>query len=276
VITPYAGSSTGFVKEWRKTRAMADPRFYFGFGYGADMNGFGAQGGPRNGPNPVKYPFKSFDGAVTLDRQRSGQRVYDVNTDGVDHYGLYPDWIEDLRKLAGDQIIKDMARGAEAYLQMWERAEGIQNVDCRAERGVLNRRGGNRVRLGATPEQTLRSAGQPGTRQRAWRWCVKGPNSPRSVGVTAAVFTPQERVGLLSSTAPGHKALGYGRGARVGRIAARTRPFGRGLRTRRMRGGTRLVFGVRRGRITFTAVAAPAVARTPARLRGYLRLAGLR
>jgi hypothetical protein len=75
VITPYAGSSTGFVKEWRKTRAMADPRFYFGFGYGADMNGFGAQGGPRNGPNPVKYPFKSFDGAVTLDRQRSGQRV---------------------------------------------------------------------------------------------------------------------------------------------------------------------------------------------------------
>jgi hypothetical protein len=49
--------------------------------------------------------------------------VYDVNTDGVDHYGLYPDWIEDLRKVAGDQIVDDMANGAEAYLQLWARAQ---------------------------------------------------------------------------------------------------------------------------------------------------------
>ena len=80
---------------------MRDPRFYYGFGWGADMNGFGSQGGPRNGPNPVTYPFKSFDGKVTIDKQRSGQRVYDINVDGVAHYGLYPDWVEDLRKLAG-------------------------------------------------------------------------------------------------------------------------------------------------------------------------------
>ena len=26
---------------------------------------------------------------------------------------------------AGDEIVNDMARGAEAYLQMWERAEGV-------------------------------------------------------------------------------------------------------------------------------------------------------
>ena len=58
-----------------------------------------------------------------MDRQRSGSRVYDINTDGVDHYGLYPDWVEDLRVLAGPQIVADLANGAEAYLQMWERAE---------------------------------------------------------------------------------------------------------------------------------------------------------
>ena len=57
-----------------------------------------------------------------IDRQRSGTRTYDINTDGVDHYGLYPDWIEDLRKVGGQQIVDDMANGAEAYLQMWERA----------------------------------------------------------------------------------------------------------------------------------------------------------
>jgi hypothetical protein len=49
--------------------------------------------------------------------------VYDVNTDGVDHYGLYPDWIEDLRLVAGQGIVDDMANGAEAYLRMWARAE---------------------------------------------------------------------------------------------------------------------------------------------------------
>ena len=58
-----------------------------------------------------------------IDRQHSGTRVYDINTDGVDHYGLYPDWIEDLRKVAGQQIVDDMANGAEAYLQMWARAQ---------------------------------------------------------------------------------------------------------------------------------------------------------
>jgi hypothetical protein len=43
-------------------------------------------------------------------------------TDGVDHYGLYPDWIEDRTGL-GRAIVEDMANGAEAYLQPWERAE---------------------------------------------------------------------------------------------------------------------------------------------------------
>ena len=68
-------------------------------------------------------PFRSFDGGSLIERQRSGTRVYDINVDGVDHYGLYPDWIEDLRMVAGQGIVDDMANGAEAYLQMWARAE---------------------------------------------------------------------------------------------------------------------------------------------------------
>ena len=77
--------------------------------------------------NPVTYPFKV--GGVTIDKQRAGQRVYDINADGVAQYGLYPDWIQDLTKVAdsqkrgdGAKIEDDLARGAEAYLQMWERA----------------------------------------------------------------------------------------------------------------------------------------------------------
>ena len=82
-----------------------------------------ARAAPGRRAEPGPYPFRSFDGGSMIDRQHSGTRVYDINTDGVDHYGLYPDWIEDLRMVAGQQIVNDMANGAEAYLQMWARAE---------------------------------------------------------------------------------------------------------------------------------------------------------
>jgi hypothetical protein len=133
-ITPYAGDSTGFVEKWRKHLDWTNPATYWGFGFGADINGLGAQGDPRPdaADNPVTYPFTGL-GGVQVDRQVSGERVYDINKDGVAHYGLYPDWIEDLRKVAGadgDAIVEDMARGPEAYLQMWERAYGITPNAC--------------------------------------------------------------------------------------------------------------------------------------------------
>jgi microsomal dipeptidase-like Zn-dependent dipeptidase len=132
VVTPYAGDSQSFVDQWRHIHdhGYDDLSPFFGIGYGADMNGFGSQGDPRGAgaPNPVTYPFKSFDCTTTIHQQRSGQRTYDINVDGVAHYGLYPDWIEDLRKLAGQEIINDLAMGAEAYLRTWEAATGTPHV----------------------------------------------------------------------------------------------------------------------------------------------------
>ena len=145
---------------------MRDKRFYQGVGWGADMNGFGAQGGPRNGPNPVTYPFKSWDGKVTIGQQHSGQRVYDINKDGVAHYGLYPDWVEDLRHIAGQAIVDDLGRGAEAYLQMWERADGIP-TGCRPAKAQADaaRAGGRAARrlarrrcCGARASRSVRGA----------------------------------------------------------------------------------------------------------------------
>lgn len=40
-----------------------------------------------------------------------------------DDLRLYADWIEDLRLVAGSQIVEDMANGAEACLQLWQRAK---------------------------------------------------------------------------------------------------------------------------------------------------------
>jgi microsomal dipeptidase-like Zn-dependent dipeptidase len=125
LVGPISTQANQFVQEWQAARANRDPDLLFGLGFGSDINGLHAQPVPRPdaAQNPVQYPFQTFDGGSVVDRQRSGTRTYDVNTDGVDHYGLYPDWIEDLRQVGGPQIVEDLANGAEAYLQLWERAE---------------------------------------------------------------------------------------------------------------------------------------------------------
>jgi hypothetical protein len=90
-------------------------------------------------------------------------------------------------------------------------------------------------------------------------------------------FTPGQRVGLIASTAPGHKALHVGVGQPVRLLRGKAARFGTAdVRARRLRSGARLVFGVRRGHVRYVAVASAEAGRTPARLRGYLRLAGLR
>ena len=83
----------------------------------------------------MTYPFTGL-GGVTVDKQVSGQRVYDINKDGVAHYGLYPDWIQDLARSQArpTDIVDDMSRGPEAYLQMWERADGVATTPA-ATRG---------------------------------------------------------------------------------------------------------------------------------------------
>jgi hypothetical protein len=52
--------------------------------------------------------------------------VFDLNTDGVANYGMYTDLIAAQAKLGGPQFVTDMLRGAEAYLEMWERASGLR------------------------------------------------------------------------------------------------------------------------------------------------------
>jgi microsomal dipeptidase-like Zn-dependent dipeptidase len=96
-----------------------------GTGMGADINGIHNQPPPRANAaeEPLQYPFKSYDGKVTFERQVTGERVFDINTDGVAHYGLYPDFIADMQmQPGGPEALEYVFRSAEAYLQAWERA----------------------------------------------------------------------------------------------------------------------------------------------------------
>lgn len=98
-------------------------------GFGSDINGIHAQSEPRDdaATNPLPYPFTSYGGNVVFERQVTGERTFDLNTDGVAHYGLYPDYIADIQRTpGGPQALKYLFRSAEAYIQAMERAEAAR------------------------------------------------------------------------------------------------------------------------------------------------------
>ena len=176
VVTPHAEGSSSFFGKWELLRKHADPRFLFGLGYGSDISGFSAQGAPRN-PKPGKgvvYPFRGL-GGTTITKAHTGVRTWDVNTEGVEHYGLYPDWVQDVQVQAdqagdGAAFTRDVRNGAEAYLQMWERGIGVRGDACRPDVDDLPSVDGVR---GKTPEQVLARLGQPHTRTgRAFTFCT--------------------------------------------------------------------------------------------------------
>jgi microsomal dipeptidase-like Zn-dependent dipeptidase len=91
---------------------------------GSDTGGFASLPGPREDGGPaLRYPFTSYDGRVEFKRQRSGERTFDLNRDGVAHYGLFADLIADIEgQPRGETALRSMFGSAEAYLRTWERA----------------------------------------------------------------------------------------------------------------------------------------------------------
>jgi hypothetical protein len=214
----------------------------FGFGYGSDENGLAEQPGPSG--KTISYPFKSYDGRVTFTQEQWGNRKFDFNTDGLDNYGMYADWLHQLQLTGGAPVMKDMFNGAEAYLEMWERAYGVPVTHCQPADPL-----GHSLRLGDTTTRALYRAGQPAARiGRSYRYCVIGR---------------------------GRAALVFGRRGRAVLAAVRARHIHPHSGSRQMvypgvwRSG-RYVWGA-----DFLAIAAPSELRSPARLRSDLRAAGV-
>ncbi|WP_220141732.1 discoidin domain-containing protein [Streptomyces sp. KM273126] len=126
-VSQYMHGSQEFSTEAKRTDALRD-KYGVGYGYGTDMNGVGGWPAPRGTgtSNPVTYPFTSVDGGAVIDRQTTGRRTWDLNTDGAAHYGLVPDWIEDIRLVGGQDVVDDLFRGAESYLGTWGASESHQ------------------------------------------------------------------------------------------------------------------------------------------------------
>ena len=148
---------------------------------------------------------------------------------------------------------------------------------CLAARAPIGPRNIGRIRLRYTRSRLLRRVSvQPERRtRRSYRYCVKGRK-----GVVKAVFSSRSRRGkslLVTTTARGH-------GNRNVRVRSKASRFRRAYprRKRILKGVYRAnphsprLFGVRRGRVTFIAVASKKVLRSRRALRRYLRLAGVR
>ncbi|MFD7075436.1 discoidin domain-containing protein [Nocardioides sp. NPDC059952] len=119
-IGSYDSASKGFVAETDRSRPLRE-KYDVGLGFGSDMNGVGGWPAPRgeDAPDKVVYPYRTVDGGSLVDRQVTGERVWDFNVDGGAHYGLIPDWIEDIRRVGGEKTVKEMFRGAQSYLDTW-------------------------------------------------------------------------------------------------------------------------------------------------------------
>jgi microsomal dipeptidase-like Zn-dependent dipeptidase len=109
------------IESFRQDRAK---RGYFAVGLGTDTGGFADLPGPRPdaAQSPLAYPFRAFQGNVVFQRQRTGQRTFDLNSDGVAHYGLIADLLADVQQHGGTPALRSLFRSAEAYLRMWQLA----------------------------------------------------------------------------------------------------------------------------------------------------------
>ena len=102
-------------------KADRNKRGYFAVGLGTDTGGFSSLPGP-DPQSQLSYPFRSFDGRVLFQREQTGTRTFDLNRDGVAHYGLFADLLGDMQQHGDAAELRTLFRSAEAYLRMWRLA----------------------------------------------------------------------------------------------------------------------------------------------------------
>lgn len=74
----------------------------------------------RFGPAPGGSGL--YDSVGRLTRSTAGRRDFDINIDGMAHYGMLPDLLQDMRNV-GVQQLDALYRSAEDYIRVWERCE---------------------------------------------------------------------------------------------------------------------------------------------------------
>lgn len=75
--------------------------------------------------DPIWQRWQAMRGSnPPLTRSCAGERDFDLNLDGMAHYGMLPDLLQDMKNvgLTAEDLVP-LFRSAEAYIQVWERCE---------------------------------------------------------------------------------------------------------------------------------------------------------
>ena len=180
-------------RQWREAlKPMRDKRFYFGLRLGRRHERLRRAGRRRAaGENPVTYPFKSFDGKVTVDQQQERRSASTTSTTTASPTtASIPTGSRTCASSRATRSSTTSARGAEAYLQMWERADGIP-TGCRPAKAKLTRRGLAGARLGVSTARAAAARGPAEAARRARRGATACDE-----GKLVAALTPAGRVAL--------------------------------------------------------------------------------
>ena len=221
----------------------------------------------------ISYPFKSYDGKVTFERQTTGERTFDYTKEGVAHYGLYADWFEDLRRARRRRhraTTCGTAPRPTSRCGSAPRASAPPAATCHAAGCAVAASGGSILRRHWT--RLLQRAGQPQQRGRVWTYCVRGQPQP-DARRTSRSSPPRARSSWRAAPpAAATRAGSSSAAARAGcaawpaRSAAGSTCAAPGRRSR-------FVYYVRKGRVRMVAVATRRLASSRRRLRAAVRRA---
>ena len=111
---------------------------------GSDFNGVAGHVGPRFGSdacgddlsekliqlrasNRISYPF-TLDEFGSFERQKTGQKTFDFNVDGLAHIGLLPDLLADLQAIGLTATdLNPLFTSAAGFVDVWERGLPLQS-----------------------------------------------------------------------------------------------------------------------------------------------------
>jgi hypothetical protein len=236
------------------------------------------------------YLAQSEDGGRTFTDRRVSQRMWDPAVNAPtsvsgkfigDYQGLVADdevaipfW-NDTQLNALPKSDPEHSPYQEVFAaRVTEFPEDEEGTRCLPRKLKIGLRSIGKLSLRASRDLVGRRLGPPArTARGVLRFCVKGGGS------TLASFTKAGRVGFAATTARGHKRQTIGRGSSQKSLRHK---YGKRLRrvlpsVYRLTGksASHLLFGVRRGKVTFVAVADTKLARSAKTLRTQLRRAAL-
>jgi N-acetylglucosamine-6-sulfatase len=227
---------------------------------------------------PYHQGVNVFYDAIRTPRYKYVHWFRDVSGNAADEEELYdlqadPFELRSLHASASHAKLKEQLKRELTQLQDCKGSgcHGSFHDPCFAAPVRVRRRSIGRLRLGATRAGLARAAGDPRrARGGVWRYCTSGR------GRLYAVFSGSDRVRLLVATTVTSGARGARRGTPVA-VLRRTYRHARFVTPGVLAAGgrSRLVFGIRRGRVRCVGLADRALRADPRLLRRYLHAAGL-